>query len=92
MIFLFDDILQLNHMRESMTGVVMTLCKLIKWPDPKKIINLVGKVHTLEAAKDAAKDLTTNNPENYQKVYDIIVEETVEADEAERRYMKLLEK
>jgi hypothetical protein len=88
----FETIYNKAHVRESMTGALMELCKIIKWPNPQKIIDKIGKIHTIEAAEDAAKDLTINNPDKYDEVLDIIIEETVKADESERRYALLAEK
>jgi hypothetical protein len=89
---LFEVIYKKARLRESMTGAIMELCKLIKRPNPEHIMKLVGKVHSKDAAEEAAHELTENNPEEYNNVLNIIMEETVNADELERRYLALVGK
>lgn len=69
-----------------MTGAVMELCKIIKWPNPGQIIELISKMHLIDQVEEAAALLTKNNPKEFKQVYDILYNETVKTETDEKNY------
>jgi hypothetical protein len=85
----FDDIYRLS---ESMTGAIIELCHLIKWPNISQINRMLSHIHTEEAARVAAHQLAEKTPDNEDRIFDIIMEETVEYDAHEQHWIDMANK
>jgi hypothetical protein len=90
----FADIVKKRLMRESMTNVTFELLSLLRpakvMIGPQEIQDMVGTTHTVDQAEIVAAKLTDKAPELYDQVLDIVLEDSVRAEEKERRYQALV--